>query len=440
MEVKEFDEINLSEFPLENIHVNGDSIFVLCDSREMIGKINTNSIDCIITSPPYLNIKNYGGETQIGFGQTTEDYYSDMKETFQELYICAKEGAAFWLVVDNVKKGNGLIMLPYVLSQLATAAGWKLHDVIVWDKGKSLPWGHKGKFRGVCEHIVLLGKGNLKTFNLDAVRDSGELSPYWIKYPERYSPSGKSPSNIWHFPIPVQGSWSSDLLKHDCPFPIEMVSRMILLSTEEGNTILDPFAGSGAVAKSSVQNSRRCISFESSKDYFDMFAKNTLISNERNTNVKDDGFYDIVMNLRRNKMPIQLFKLLARPNELNGIASKNTRCILAVSDGGKNIEIFFLVEDNENIGQILAHGEQLLKKPPLSKYELTPKFYVTSSAFEFSKIMKKTNKLYEYRAEKFYGGSIEHKEIDISLYLHALKPGKYPPLITNINVDVEFSE
>lgn len=421
----------------KEFHSNESSIFIYGDSRDLMRSISDDSVDCIITSPPYMDVKNYGGVNQIGYKQDYKDYMSDMNKIFLDLFRVAKEGCAFWLIVDNVKRSEGLIMLPFELAKLAESAGWKIHDLITWDKGKSLPWGHSGKLRGVSEQIILLGKGNLKTFNLDAVREISDLSHYWIKYPERYSPVGKSPSNLWHFPIPVQGSWAAKELRHACPFPEELVRRCLLLTTLEGDMVLDPFAGSGMVLSTSIKNNRKAIALDSSRQYFDSF-KYEVIDKKSKENIDEEKFANLIMSLRKSKAPIELFKQLSRPDELNGFVSDNLRCIFLESKSEKEIEIFFLVEDNECIEKIQNKSDEIIKRAPLSKFGLNIKVKVLSSTKNLQESMDLYKELYEYNNGKFYKTPKTHREFDLIKFLKSHVAGKYPTVVSNVNNKVDF--
>src|SRR2546421_261661 len=130
------------------------------------------------------------------------------------------------------------LLLPWEIIRSAQEGGWTFEDLVIWDKGRSLPWTHKGHFRGVFEYILLFGKSKLTHFEIGRARETDDLSPYWVKYPERYNPNGKSPSDIWHFPIPVQGSWSRNGIRHFCPFPLSMVARMISLTAPVSGVVL----------------------------------------------------------------------------------------------------------------------------------------------------------------------------------------------------------
>lgn len=109
-------------------------------------------------------------------------------------------------------------------------------------------------------------------YEIDRLKEI-ELKEWWVRFPERYNPRGKVPSNIWTLPIPVQGSWSSNGLRHACPFPISLVERIIRLTTDPQPTqvVFDPFAGSGIALAVAKQMRRSFLGFELSQKYIAMY-------------------------------------------------------------------------------------------------------------------------------------------------------------------------
>ncbi len=314
----------LSKIDTNAIHKE-QSVFLCADSRTALSKIPENSISCIITSPPYGDLKNYGSENQIGYGQNWEkEYLPDLEEIFSKLYRVAKQGAAMWVVLDMIKEGGEMMPLPWEVITRSKNAGWTFQDLVIWDKGKSLPWSSQGKFRGVCEYILLLGKGKLAKFNLDAVRDSENLSSYWVKYPERYHPDGKAPSDLWHFPIPNQGSWSKKQSRHYCPFPIGLIARMIAISTDPNDVVLDPFAGTGSVCSVASYLERRGVGIEINDSFGKDFSEFGFVSITEqsqaelpNKNTANNSLREIIIKLRIQKYAKTLFSGLSRADQLN---------------------------------------------------------------------------------------------------------------------------
>ena len=110
----------------------------------------------IITSPPYLDMHDYGNSSQIGVrGQGVEEYLSQMSKLFRDCHKIAASDATFWLVAGAVRRNGCLIQLPDRLACSAQEAGWTLREAITWDKQKALPWTHHGELRDITEQVLL---------------------------------------------------------------------------------------------------------------------------------------------------------------------------------------------------------------------------------------------------------------------------------------------
>ncbi len=302
------------------------SLLVQGDSRLILPQLPDESVSCIITSPPYGGLKDYGSDAQMGFGQhCEEEYLPDLLIILKELFRITKSGGTLWMVLDTLKKGGETVSLPWEVISRARECGWTFHDLVVWDKGKSLPWSNRGRFRGVCEYILLMSKGKLTHFNLDTVRDTDNLSPYWIKYPERYHPDGKAPSDLWHFPIPNQGCWSKkEQLRHYCPFPVGLVARMVSISTVEGDVVFDPFSGTGSVITVASYLNRYGVGIEVNSNYVEEFDKtghNSLVKQSEiafpQSKFLGSSLRHIIIDLRMLKYAKTLFLEISRQDRLS---------------------------------------------------------------------------------------------------------------------------
>lgn len=222
-----------------------------------------------ITSPPYGRLVDYGSDRQIGHGQSDEEYRADCQRLFRDLYTWTRPEGSLWLIADSftdehrsAKKPGRLRPLPFELAALAEAEGWVLKDVVIWHKDRTLPWSHHGRMRNAFEYVLLLVKTPKFKYHIDRLRDAGDLARWWVRYPERYHTGGKAPDNVWHIPIPVQGSWGRKAYQHACPLPPELVRRLVLLSTDPGDVVYDPFAGIGTVPAVATALDRRGLGTE----------------------------------------------------------------------------------------------------------------------------------------------------------------------------------
>jgi DNA modification methylase len=219
-----------------------------------------------VTSPPYGDLKDYGDEAQIGHGQSYPEYLNEMSRIFSSLYSHTRDDGSLWLIADTyVAKGRApraLRPLPFDLATAAEDAGWTLRDVIIWHKDRTLPWSNGTRLRNAFEYVLLLVRGPRPKYRLERLREHGEQKPWFVRFPERYSPHGQAPSNVWQIPIPMQGAWGGGELDHACPLPAELVERLILLSSDEGDVVIDPFAGSGVVVAEAERLGRRGVGLE----------------------------------------------------------------------------------------------------------------------------------------------------------------------------------
>ena len=372
-------------------------------------------VDVTITSPPYWNLKNYDSGGQIGYGQSYDEYLDDLGEVFSDVYKITKDSGSLWIVIDTFKKkrkdrtlsgikDGELVLLPIDVTNKVKASGWKLQDICIWEKDKTLPWSRKGQLRNIFEYILFFTKTGDFKFYVDRIRisDPAELKEWWVKYPERYNPKGAVPTDVWKYAIPVQGSWARGFMRHFCPFPVEMVERIILLTTNQGNTVLDPFAGSGVVLAVAESMSRRYIGFETKKEYVDHFplVKEKIkeemvqrIGNQKGFQRVQVKLKDLNHRLRLMKFPKTLAKRLYSVQLADG-EKFPVNTIFAISRGlirrkGERNDFKFLKEDlmivldgdvlEDSVrAHILRTIEKISSSPPLSKYGIDPRVFLYS--------------------------------------------------------------
>jgi len=280
-------------------------------AQQFTEQVEGNLVDVTVTSPPYADKKNYEADedTQIGFGQAYDDYLEDLRSVYQQVYDVTKDSGTLWVVVNTIKKNQRIVNVPFDIADIceniegverceecedrlvkdreteelyceqcgwsydALDDSWRLQEVVVWDKERARPWSRKGQFRNVFEYILCFSKTKDFKFALDDIRiaDPDEFKQWWVNYPERYNPRGKVPDNIWEMVTPTQGSWGDGNIDHPAPFPPEMVERIVNLTTDEGDVVFDPFAGSGTVLAQSEAMGRNPLGFELGEVYSEMY-------------------------------------------------------------------------------------------------------------------------------------------------------------------------
>jgi DNA modification methylase len=236
-------------------------------------------LTCTITSPPYANLKNYGHPEQIGWGQPYDEYLTSLRSIFRNVARHTKDEGCLWVIVDTLRPRDQktpiwtLEPLPFQLAEELSDVGWTLRDIIIWKKNKTVPWASPGRLRNAFEYVLFFVKSESFKYHVDRLRETDRLEQWWVKWPERYNPQGKFPDNVWEIPIPTQGQWSATSIQHACPLPADLVERLLFLSTDPGDIVFDPFAGSGVVLAEAERLNRRAIGIELVKKNIDTYTK-----------------------------------------------------------------------------------------------------------------------------------------------------------------------
>jgi site-specific DNA-methyltransferase (adenine-specific) len=260
---------------------------VICgDSVEELKKLPDNSVDLVVTSPPYDTLRSY------------KDLVKDMEEKFNgysfpfeqiatELSrVVKKGGVVVWVVGDAVIKGSetgsSFRQALYFMQQ-----GFKLHDTMIYEKnGSSFPARRDGnRYSQLFEYMFVFSNGaKPKTANLicdkpnrwagythfgkGTIRNKkGELIERNIKPIPDFSPR----NNIWKYNTGKNYSTKDKVaFEHPAIFPEALVQDHILTWTTPGEVVLDPFNGSGTTTKLALLNDRQYIGMEISSEYCDI--------------------------------------------------------------------------------------------------------------------------------------------------------------------------
>lgn len=377
------------------------------DSRELDEILKQKVVDVTITSPPYFDLKDYGHKAQIGYGQDYKQYLKDLQAVFGNVYNCTKDSGTLWVVIDAFRRENEVIPLPFDFSNAIKQVGWKLQDIIIWAKDRTVPWAHQGQMRNLFEYILVFSKQEKYNFFIDDVRDFETLKKWWVKYPERYNPKGKTPDGLWHFDIPTQGSWGSGYIKHFCPLPEELIEQILKISTKEGDTVLDPFAGSGAVLAKADNMQRKYIGFELNKSYIKMFhsyLKKTGVSNRRkyltqkSKQLPQDKFSRLITDLRALKFARVIFSKLPQTaaSGVQNIYVERLKKKPSKKNAIVAVKYIFYTSENLNVEKLMSLLLVISDKAPLSKYGIQAEFLIKSDRRAFLKAFSNRNIIYSY--------------------------------------------
>ena len=295
------------------------------DCLDGLAWIPTGSVDCVVTSPPYFNLRDYHAPGQIGLEPTPEDYIARLADVFDSVRRVLKDTGTLWIVIGDsyansckggaryyqktkkykqgtnrgalectaVFKAQGeykrkdLIGIPWMLAFELRRRGWYLRQDIIWQKPNPMPESMTDRCTRSHEYIFLLSKKRKYYFNqmLEPAKYDGRRDTR-IKGSHKYSRgvTGLNPQtfanrgmerwprsedgrflrnarDVWNIPI------RHSSVNHFATFPDELATRILHAACPECGTVLDPFMGSGTVAVAAVRNRRQFIGFDISPEY-----------------------------------------------------------------------------------------------------------------------------------------------------------------------------
>lgn len=241
---------------------------IICgDCLEIMRKIPANSIDLVVTSPPYDELRSYSGHA------------FNFEETAKELFRIMKNGGVIvWVVGDQTIKGNET-GTSFRQALYFKQVGFNLFDTMIYLKTPRGAVGNNKTYWQTFEYMFILSKGMPKTINLIKDRenkeerkgDNGTKRLYdgsLLKLKRAgYSKYGRR-TNVWEYLI-GQGHSASDKIAHGHPaiFPEKLAEDHILSWSNEGDLVFDPMCGSGTTCKMAKINNRKFIGIDISEKY-----------------------------------------------------------------------------------------------------------------------------------------------------------------------------
>ncbi len=244
------------------LHTDSQGVVYLGDCAEVLPAAGVKA-DLILTSPPYDNLRDYGGHG-FDFDRVADACIGALKPG----------GVIVWVVTDATVDGSETgTSFRQALGFMAR--GLRLHDTMIWEKTNPVPIENRGQYRATWEYMFLFSKGLPATVNL--IYDKPTVQPNamsgrGIRQPDghiRNSPSGKSGNyqkrtNIWRYPTPANTSG------HPAPMPYLLAADHVRTWTNPGDLVLDPMAGSGTVLRAAKDLGRQYVGIEIHQPYTDI--------------------------------------------------------------------------------------------------------------------------------------------------------------------------
>lgn len=257
---------------------------ILGDSVEILKEIESDTIDLILTSPPYDNLRSYSGK--INKGKTFDEHFSfPFTEMANQLFRIVKDGGVVvWVVNDQIvnggESGNSFRQALYFKE-----IGFKIYDTMIYHKNGA-PFPETGRYSQVFEYMFVFVKGK-KPNTVNLIKDKPNRwagsSPYGKRTARKHDGELKDTDssfvvsefgtryNVWYI---NNGSGFSakdkEAYQHPAIFPESLAEDHILSWTKEGDLVLDPMVGSGTTAKMAKLNKRNFIGIDINQEYVDI--------------------------------------------------------------------------------------------------------------------------------------------------------------------------
>lgn len=271
------------------------------DALDVSRGLPDSSVDCVVTSPPYLGLRDYGVPGQYGLEASPAEYVEKLRALFSEVRRVLADDGTFWLNLgDSYAPSKNLEGIPWRVALALQDDGWILRNAIVWSKPNAMPESVTDRLSSRYEHVFLFAKSPRYWFDLDAIRedattlrtaalswDRGETpipgqkpqhrpgrTPY-VRGDSRHAtgetPARKNPGDVWEITTkPFPGA-------HFAAMPVALAQRCIEAGCRPfGGTVLDPFSGSGTTGMAAQRLGRRYIGIDINRDYLDLSLRTRL--------------------------------------------------------------------------------------------------------------------------------------------------------------------
>ena len=253
------------------------------DCRTLLSSLPDASVQCCVTSPPYFGLRDYGVKGQCGLEPTPDAFVANLVEVFREVRRVLKSDGTCWVNIGDSYAGswgnqgrketrgtqrpiNGAMMqkvndgrypttgtrtgviraegvkpkdlygIPWMLAFALRADGWYLRQDIIWSKPNPMPESIADRCTKSHEYVFLLSKSLRYYYDADAVKEPPSAAPRTESLP------GRNRRSVWTVNTkPFKGA-------HFATFPPKLIEPCILAGTKAGDTVLDPFGGSGTTA------------------------------------------------------------------------------------------------------------------------------------------------------------------------------------------------
>lgn len=261
-------------------------------SLKNLSNIPSESVDCIVTSPPYYGQRDYNVVGQIGNEKTPEEYIDNLTKIFSECKRVLKDSGTLWLNLGDKYSNGNLLGMPWRVAIALQADGWVLRNDIIWQKPNAMPHSAKNRLTPDHEYIFFFTKKSKGYFyDQDAIREQhvtfskeskmkggrnhfgkkggtpengknkGNSNLHDARWDQAFHPKGRNKRTVWSI------SLSKFRGAHFAVFPEKLVEPCILAGCPKNGLVMDPFFGAGTTGCVALRNERNYLGLEINTEY-----------------------------------------------------------------------------------------------------------------------------------------------------------------------------
>lgn len=242
------------------------------DAAEWVQHLPPESIDTVITSPPYFQQRDYQNPRQLGQEETPQEYVVRLVDLFGRLRPALKSSGSMWIILGDKYANGQLLGTPWRFALAMIDAGWNLRSDIIWHKPNAMPSSVKNRPTTDHEYIFFFTKSRDYYYDADAIREphvtfsansrmkggrghfgkrggtpengknAGSNNLHDGRWDQAFHPKGRNKRTVWSIPL------SKFRGAHFAVFPMELVETCLMASCPPAGVVLDPFSGSGTTA------------------------------------------------------------------------------------------------------------------------------------------------------------------------------------------------
>lgn len=245
------------------------------DSLSVLEQLDDETFNLCLTSPPYYKKRRYGErENELGQESTPEEYLANLAEYFAQVWRTLKNDGSCYVNISDTYHKKGLLLIPFEFVRIMVANGWILRNHIIWHRPNQMPEPATDKFTTDHEHLFFFVKqrkgyyfkqvldpyttplnrkgGNdmIKHDTTDSRWDEGTNHKTYRNRKIRPNPDGRNTRTVWSI------NTQQNRYSNQASFPDELARIPIKASCPEGGIVLDPFGGSGVVARECLRQEK----------------------------------------------------------------------------------------------------------------------------------------------------------------------------------------